>query len=153
MTCRAARPEDAPALLPLVRAMNADQGDRTELVDAAALLAAPGTMTMLAERDGALVGYATAHPTFETGHAERGFYVGDLFVDPAHRRQGVARGLLAALAAAGLAQGAKHFWLTAKEDNFAAHALYRRLGGHGEPVLAFACVEGHFQALADEAAT
>ncbi len=155
MICRAARVEDAPALLALVRAMAAEQGDPTELIDAAALLrdviAAPATFCVVAERDHALIGYATAHPTYETGHAERGLYVGDVYVDPAHRRQGVARALLAALAAAGRAQAARHLWLTAQEGNHAAHALYRRLGGHGERVLAFACVEDHFQTLANEA--
>ena len=155
MSCRAARAEDAPALLALVRALNAAEGNPTGLLDAAILLrdviAAPGTFTVVAEGAGALIGYATAHPTYETGHAERGLYVGDVYVELAHRRQGVARALLAALAAAGRAQGAQHFWLTAQEGNHAAHALYRRIGGHGERVLAFACVEDHFQALANEA--
>ncbi len=155
MICRAAEAGDAAALLALVRAMAAEQGDPAELIDAAALLrdliAAPATFCLVAEREGALIGYATAHPTYETAYAERGLYVGDIYVDPAHRREGVARALLAALAAAGRAQGARHRWLTAQEGNHAAHALYRRLGGHGERVLAFACVEDHFQVLANEA--
>lgn len=155
MICRPARAEDAPALLVLVHAMNAAESDVTAMLDATTLardvIAAPATFTMVAEHDGALIGYATAHPTYETGHAERGLYVGDVYVDPAHRRQGVARALLAAVAAAGRVQGAQHLWLTAQESNHAAHALYRRLGGHGERVLAFACVEDRFNALADEA--
>ncbi len=155
MTCRPARAEDAPALLALVRALNAAEGNATDLLDAATLardvIAAPSTFAMVAEQDGELIGYATAHPTYETGHAERGLYVGDVYVDTAYRRRGVARALLAALAAEGRAQGAQHLWLTAQEGNHAAHALYRSLGGHGERVLAFACVEDRFQALADEA--
>lgn len=154
MSCRAARAEDAPALLALIRALNAAEGNPSGLLDTAALLrdviAAPGTLAMVAERDGALIGYATGHPTYETGYAERGVYVGDLYVDPAHRRQGVARALLAALARTGHAQGARHLWLTAQEANHAAHALYRRIGGHGERIIAFASTGEDFIALAAE---
>ncbi|MBR0654958.1 GNAT family N-acetyltransferase [Plastoroseomonas arctica] len=155
MTCRAARAEDAPALLALVRALNSAEGNPTGLIDATTLardvIGGDATMVMVAEADGALIGYATAHPTYETGHAERGVYVGDLYVDPAHRRRGVARSLLAALARAGQAQGARHLWLTAAGDNHAAHALYRRIGGHGERILAFASTGEDFLGLAAEA--
>ncbi len=110
-----------------------------------------GAIVMVAEGPGgALIGYVTAHPTYETGHAEHGLYVGDLYVAPDHRRQGVARALLAALARQGLARGARHLWLTAKPGNAAAHAFYRRLGGHGETVIAFAVVKQDFLNLAAE---
>ena len=81
------------------------------------------------------------------GHGDR--HAGQ--VEAAHRRQGVARALLAALARAGHARGARHLWLTAKQDNTAAHAFYRRLGSRGEPVIAFAVVEQDFRNLAAEA--
>jgi ribosomal protein S18 acetylase RimI-like enzyme len=151
---RRARPADAPALLALVAALNRDQGDPDDLLTAARLvedvIGSATTIAMVAEAGGALVGYATAHPTYETGHAERGLYVGDLFVAPAHRRRGVARALLAAVARAGHAQGARHLWLTAKADNAAAHAFYRRLGSRGESVMAFAVVHQDFLNLAAE---
>ncbi|HEY4254285.1 MAG TPA: GNAT family N-acetyltransferase [Roseomonas sp.] len=150
---RAAAAPDAAALLPLVRAMNQEQGDPQDIVteaDLAALIAE--AQVSVAIRDGVLVGYATGHATFETAHAERGLYVGDLYVVPAERRHGIGRALLARLAAAGQARGARHLWLTAREDNTAAHAFYRRLGGQGERVLAFACVTDDFEALVAEAA-
>ena len=146
-------PGDAAALLALVSALNRDQGDldlltETQLHDD--IIANPMMIAMVAELDGALVGYATAHATYETGHAERGLYVGDLYVAPAHRRQGIARALLAAVARAGLARGARHLWLTAKATNTAAHAFYRRLGSRGESVMAFAVVQQDFLNLAAE---
>jgi ribosomal protein S18 acetylase RimI-like enzyme len=152
---RRARIEDAPALLALVAALNRDQGDPDDLLTEARLredvIGSATTVAVVAQADGgALVGYATAHPTYETGHAERGLYVGDLFVAPAHRRRGIARALLAAVARAGHAQGARHLWLTAKAANTAAHAFYRRLGGHGEPVVAFAVTRQDFLNLAAE---
>jgi ribosomal protein S18 acetylase RimI-like enzyme len=152
-TVRAASPADAAALLPLVRAMNREHGDPDDIIGEAGLagLIAEATL-VLAEAGGTAIGYATGHATYETAHAEWGIYVGDLYVHPAHRRQGIGRALLARLAAAGRARGARHLWLTAREENLAAHAFYRRLGGHGERVLAFACATGSFDALAAEAA-
>lgn len=150
---RAATPGDATALLPLVRALNREQGDPEDLISAAALAELiAAAHVAIAEQDGALIGYATGHATYETGHAEHGLYIGDLYVVPARRRHGIGRALLAQLAAAGKTRGAQHLWLTAREDNNAAHAFYRRLGGKGERVLAFACVYEDFQTLAAEAA-
>lgn len=154
MKIRPARAGDAAALCALMHALNAEQEDRTDLLapgDVAALIAAGGTIVLVAqEAEGALAGYATAHPTYETAHAEHGLYVGDLYVVPGRRRQGVARALLAAMARAGHGRGARHLWLTAREGNTAAHAFYRRLGGHGERVLAFAVTEQDFLNLAAE---
>ncbi len=152
---RPAQPEDAAALLALVAALNRDQGDPDDVLTATRLredvIANPTTIATVAQApDGTLVGYATAHATYETGHAERGLYVGDLFVAPEHRRQGIARALLAAVARAGHAQGARHLWLTAKATNTAAHAFYRRLGSRGESVMAFAVVQQDFLNLAAE---
>ena len=111
----------------------------------------PRTIAIVAATDdGTLIGYATAHATYETGHAERGLYVADLYVAPGHRRQGVARALLAAAARRGHAIGARHLWLTAQEKNAAAHAFYRRLGARGETVRAFAVVHQDFNNLAAE---
>jgi ribosomal protein S18 acetylase RimI-like enzyme len=151
---RAAR-DDAHALQHLIAQMSRDQGDPDDLITEARvendIIDNPSTIAMVAEAaDGALVGYATAHATYETGHAERGLYVADLYVAPTHRRQGIARALLAAIARAGHAQGARHLWLTAKAQNTAAHAFYRRLGSRGESVMAFAVVQQDFLNLAAE---
>lgn len=148
-------PDDAPALRALIAALNRDQGDPDELLTERDvrddIIGNATTIAMVAEApDGALGGYATAHATYETGHAERGLYVADLFVTPAHRRQGIARALLAAVARAGHAQGARHLWLTAKATNTAAHAFYRRLGSRGDSVMAFAVVQQDFLNLAAE---
>ena len=152
---RRAEARDATALLRLVAELGRDQGDPHDRLTTAQverdLIGNDSAIVMVAESgDGSLVGYATAHPTYETGHAERGLYVGDLYVAPAHRRQGVARALLGALARHGHTVGARHLWLTAKQDNTAAHAFYRRLGSRGESVVAFAVVEQDFLNLAAE---
>lgn len=153
MIVRAARGEDATALHALMVALNADQGDPTDLLTPGQVAReiigdARGIVVVAEGTDGRLIGYATGHPTYETGYAEAGLYVGDLYVRPAHRRQGVAQALLATLARAGHARGARHLWLTAREGNAAAHALYRRLGARGERVLAFAVTQQDFLNLA-----
>lgn len=155
MRVRAAEARDAHALHALMVALNRDQGDPTHLLTPrlveTAIIAHDTTIVIVAEDDdGTLIGYATAHPTYETGHAEHGLYVGDLYVVPARRHQGVARAILAALARAGHARGARHLWLTARESNTAAHAFYRRLGAHGERMMAFAVVHQDFLNLAAE---
>lgn len=152
---RQAEVADAAALRQLMANLNRDQGDPDHLLGedhvARDIIADAGTVAIVAEAaDGSLVGFATAHPTYESGHAERGLYVGDLYVAPDHRRQGIARALLAAIARAGHARGARHLWLTARQENAAAHAFYRRLGSRGETVVAFAVVGQDFSNLAAE---
>jgi ribosomal protein S18 acetylase RimI-like enzyme len=155
---RPARAGDEAAVAALAAALNAEEDHpRTglftpEVVARDFLGPHPAGLLLVAETpgDAALVGYATAHATYETNYAERGLYVGDLYVDPAHRRRGVARALIAALAAAGAREGRSHLWWTAKPGNAAAHAFYRRLGGRGEAVMAFACVYDDFARMAAE---
>lgn len=153
MTVREAEPRDAAALTALVVSLNAQQGDPTDRITEARVLAdliagGAGGRCVVAEREGALIGYATGFPSYQSGFAARGMYVGDLFVAGHARRRGVARALLAALGRAVLDAGGDHLWLTAKPWNAAAHALYRRLGAGGEEVLAFAIAEANLERLA-----
>ncbi len=149
---RPAAAPDAAALTLLIAALNrAEENPSLATADALLRDLLGQAIVIVAEAGGgALVGYATGHPTYETGHAEKGVYVGDLFVVPDHRRQGIARAMLAAMARAGHAQGARHLWLTARDTNAAAHAFYRRLGSRGERVMAFAVVQQDFLNLAAE---
>lgn len=156
MKVRRAAGRDVEGLQHLIAAMNREQGDPADGLPASAverdLIGQDSNIVFIAAADNdTLAGYVTAHRTYETAHAEHGLYVGDLFVAPEHRRQGVARALLAAMARHGHVTGARHLWLTAKPDNTAAHTFYRRLGGHGEPVIAFAVVDQDFRNLAAEA--
>ena len=66
------------------------------------------------------------HPV--TGHLKPVCYMQDVFVDPAHRRQGIGRELVTALAALGTREGwARMYWL-AEAQNAEAQSLYKNLG-------------------------
>ncbi len=51
-----------------------------------------------------------------------------LWVDPAHRRRGLAQALTAALGAEANGRGIRSVWLQVEEENTAAQALYRGMG-------------------------
>lgn len=66
------------------------------------------------------------HPV--TGHINPVCYMQDVFVDPAQRRKGVAKALIAELARTGKTNDwARIYWL-AENDNIAAQNLYRTIG-------------------------
>ena len=48
------------------------------------------------------------------------------------------------------AEGGDHLWLTAKNWNRQAHALYQAHGALGEQVVAFAILAGRLEALAKD---
>lgn len=146
---------DLPAVLELVHALCRHEGDQTlntiDTLRRSFLAAQPDGWMVLAEHAEGPVGYATAHITYESGHAERGAYVGDIFVADALRGQGIGRALLGALALRVRDAGGTFLWWTALTDNPRAHAFYRGLGCKEQPVIAFAATGDAFEKLASEA--
>ncbi len=109
---------------------------------------------LVAEAEGVPVGYATLHVTYETEFAARGCYLGDLYVRPEARRQGIGRALLAAAARLVVrAEGGGHLWWTALPRNAGSHAFYRAVGAADEPIQAFVLAFDAFDRLAGEDAT
>ena len=94
-------------------------GDGQATVDAAV---AEG-LAVLAELDGAAVGFALAKQT----HRRLG-YVSDLFVVRAARRKGVGRALMAAVGELLRQRGAEYVTLNVDVDNADARAVYVRWG-------------------------
>jgi ribosomal protein S18 acetylase RimI-like enzyme len=83
---------------------------------------------LVAEEDGSLIGltHYILHPT--TGAVEDVCYMQDVYVDPAHRKKGVARKMVEHLAVIGVKKGwARLYWL-ADEENAAAQELYKHIG-------------------------
>jgi ribosomal protein S18 acetylase RimI-like enzyme len=148
---------DAEAVSALVAALNREEGyNRAVTPDAAELRAAflgadPAGFLLVAQVEAAPVGYATGHATYETEFAARGFYMGDLYVAPGHRRRGVGRALVAAMAEEARARGGRFLWWTALPDNAGAHGFYRALGCRDEALRAFVLADAAFDRLAGAA--
>ena len=88
-----------------------------------------GQLRAFVAEDGAeVVGFATTMEvpgSLRLGHF---WHVRDLFVLPTHRRQGIARILLASVRAAALDAGALRLVLQTEDDNDAAIQLYEDSG-------------------------
>jgi len=150
---RRALPADAPAVAALGRALNLHLREPDEHFTAEAVLrdgfgAEPQFSVLLAERDGAAVGYLLLHEAYETAYAARGLYVCDIYVAPAARGAGVGRALMAAAAREAKARGRSFLWWAVKPWNADAQAFYQALGARSEPILACALAFEAFEALA-----
>ena len=127
---RVATGEDADGLLPMFEAFYGDylrpktaEAIREHLRAAAAL-----DTVLIAEDDGAAVGFASLRilPQVESDvpHAE----LSDLFVDETRRRQGAGRALVAFAEALSRRRGCRSLQLTVGFDNGGARAFYRAAG-------------------------
>jgi GNAT superfamily N-acetyltransferase len=106
-----------------------DQMQVTEQrLNAALFSARPAAEALIAERGRDAAGYALYYPTFSTFLAIEGIWLEDLFVRPAHRRAGVGRALLAAVAARLRARGGERLEWAALDWNELALDFYRGLG-------------------------
>lgn len=92
------------------------------------LLANPNFLALVAEQDGAVVGALAGYvlPKFEQARSE--FYIYDLAVAQAHRRRGVATGLIEALKAECARRGVYVIFVQADYGDDPAVALYTKLG-------------------------
>jgi GNAT superfamily N-acetyltransferase len=133
-TIRPARPGDEADILRLIRAL-ADYEREPDAVAATTegladhLFAdVPRVFAHVAEVDGRVVGMALWFFNFSTWTGRHGIYLEDLFVDPAARGGGIARGLVEALAAEAEARGCARIEWAVLDWNETAKAFYRRLG-------------------------
>jgi len=131
---REAVAEDVPGLLGLVRELAEyerleDQlrASETQLRDGL-FGARPAAEALIAELGGELAGYALFFPTFSSFLASEGIWLEDLFVRPSHRRAGVGRALLAAVAARVRERGGERLEWAALDWNELALGFYRGIG-------------------------
>jgi GNAT superfamily N-acetyltransferase len=131
---RAARTDDVPLLLEMFAEL-AEYEKLTDLLQAtpARLQRAlfgepPAASALIAEVDGRAAGYAIYFPTFSTFLAIQGIWLEDLYVRPAHRKGGVGRALLAAVAAVVRERGGERLEWSALDWNELALGFYRRIG-------------------------
>jgi ribosomal protein S18 acetylase RimI-like enzyme len=132
VSVRRASLADLEALAPLFDAYRRFYGQPADLGRARDWLHArisQGESTVLiAERDGAAVGFVQLYPMFSSVRTARIWILNDLYVDTSTRRGGIGRALLGAAAAFARDDGAARLMLETGRDNAAARALYRAAG-------------------------
>jgi GNAT superfamily N-acetyltransferase len=104
---------------------------------------------LVAELDGAVVGYAFFTPGYNTDVAARSMWLHDLFVVPAARGRGVGYALMAAVAAETVRAGCVLLEWGVHPTNAGALKFYRRLGAAGSEVRIMSVDGEHLRALAD----
>jgi GNAT superfamily N-acetyltransferase len=87
----------------------------------------PRFFAVVAEVDATVIGMATIAQRFSPGWVGALLCVNDVFVQPAFRRQGAGKALLALAAAEALRRGAPFLEIMVHEDN-PARRLYRKAG-------------------------
>ena len=131
---REARPDDAEALASLIVALatyeNLEHEARASADDLRRHLFGPrpAAEAILAEADGAAVGFAIFFPTFSTFRGQPGLYLEDLFVLPEHRGRGLGKALISAVAAEAVARGCGRLEWAVLDWNAPSVAFYRSLG-------------------------
>ena len=92
------------------------------------LMANPGALVLVAERQGRVVGMCTGQLLVSTAEGGCSVLVEDVVVLPAWQGQGIGSALLAALGDWAQDQGATRLQLLADRANTPAFAFYRHLG-------------------------
>ncbi len=134
LTIRPARPEDVPLLMELLMELAtyerlAHEVHATpELMHEGLFGSTPAAEALIAECDDEPAGYALFYTTFSTFLAVSGVWLEDVFVRPAHRRHGIGRLLLAAVAARTRERGGERLEWAALRWNELALDFYRGLG-------------------------
>ena len=131
---RDARRDDAPAIVALIAALAEFESLPGPDADAAARLvehgfgARPHFESLVAEADGAIVGYAIFFTTYSTFRMRPTLFLEDIFVHPDARRRGIATMLMERLRALAVERGCGRFEWMVLDWNAGAQALYAKLG-------------------------
>lgn len=130
MTVRRATPDDLAAVLPLMAAFNLEDGIGV-MPDASAvsvLLSDAALGFVLVVGSMPPRGYAVVTFNYDLEFAGRDAFVTELYVEPAARRQGLARTLLRAVERHAAVCQVKALHLLVRPDNASAKRLYRAVG-------------------------
>ncbi|MGY1653739.1 N-acetyltransferase family protein [Geodermatophilus sp. SYSU D01119] len=151
VTIRRAAPADAPDVAAMVGEIAAHEDQSAHVhVDVEqwrTLLARPDVVVLLAERDGAPVGYVSAVRQLHLWTGGDVLALDDLYVRPGCRDAGVGRRLMGALAALAAPEQLVIRW-GMETDNVGAQRFYRRLGAALRPKVLAAWTPAAYAAAA-----
>ena len=134
MQIRHARPGDEAQLALLLEDHERHYGnqvaDGTGAPGAAFLTAAPpgGTMCLVAERDGRLLGFAILNPYFPAPNLTHGLFLKELYVAGEARSAGIGERLIEGIRALARERGDTRVLWTTGEGNSGSQRFYDRLG-------------------------
>ena len=134
VTIRPARPGDAATVLRFVRELaeferEPDAVLATEaMFDEALFGASPKAEALIAEIDGAAVGFALFFHTFSTWMGRQGIWLDDLYITPEARGSGAGKMLLREIAGICLDRGCPRFEWWVLDWNEPAIGFYRSIG-------------------------
>jgi len=145
---RRARTADLRELLPLVEALQREEGyaaGDARLGEALATLLGDGGVgsVLIAHEAGAAVGYAALCHGYSIEFRGRDAFVDEIYVAPAQRGRGLGRALLRALEAEARASGVRTLHLEVEQHNDGARRLYLAEGfrANGRELLSKSLVE------------
>jgi len=97
----------------------------------------PAFQSLVAEDGGQVIGYLLYHLGYDSDCAARNMHIVDLYVDPAARRIGVGKALVAEAARIGREAGAEELIWSVYHANTDATAFYEKLGAQRIPDVFF----------------
>ena len=113
--------------------------------------AAPKAALLVAELDGALVGFVTGNVVYDSVRAADAVFLNDLYVAPEARRRGAGRALVARLAATRGERGAGCLWWGVDLGDDEAMLFYAAIGAEDEGGFVGRILVGPaFEALAEQ---
>jgi len=131
---RDARPEDAPEIVRLIRALAEYEKllqhveIESDRIREAFFPEHPRTFCNIAEVAGKAVGYAIWFYNFSTFTGRHGIFLEDLFVQPEHRGLGIGKAFLRTLAKRCVAEGLTRLEWSVLDWNEPSIGFYRALG-------------------------
>ena len=135
---RAARPEDVPTIVELVRALATYEREPAAAVATEADVLrdgfgkTPAFSTLIAEEDGRAIGFALYFFSYSTWRGRRCLYLEDLFVRPEVRGRGASLALMRELARIAVAEECARFVWQVLDWNQPSIDFYEKLGAKVE---------------------
>lgn len=131
---RPAEPRDVPTIVGLIRELaeyerllHEAQATPDDL-HTALFGSRPAAEALVADTAGSLVGFALFFASFSTFVGKPGIYLEDIYVQPAHRGQGIGKALLRRIASLVVERGYGRLEWSVLDWNEPALAFYRSLG-------------------------
>jgi GNAT superfamily N-acetyltransferase len=147
---RPATPDDVPQILAFIRELALYEREPSSVQATEADLfrdgfgPIPRFGCLIAGHDGLPAGFALFFHSYSTWRGRHGIRLEDLYVQPAHRGQGIGRALLQAVARIAVAEGCPRLEWDVLAWNTPAIGFYERIGAH-------TLTEWRIMRIADEA--